>query len=559
MTSDTQAKSRQDAVLKRKLLGTIARYWRGQLLATILIGIAVLGDLAIPLLLKQVIDVAAPAKDLALLSRYILYMAAAFGLSHSAQYWGEIVYSMNGLRAQLDMRQKIFSTIPRLEFSFLKALRAGDVVNRCTGDAEAVSAAISELLPFLILNILNAIGLVVVMLVLQPVLAIVTFATIILSFGILAAFGRKVQELSVAERTKLGEVASLVAEAFSNVRAVKTNNAYDWVERRFDGVQAQFKALKLRQVRLLKLQTVLSRATAASSVFWAVGLGGYMVIQSHFTVGALVSFLMYSSRLISPLQAILQFGAVMSGMWGSIKRVFEVFDFPTEPVGGSGVQDIRRIEFDNVAFSYDGQERLLKNVSFALEPGELTVLVGDIGSGKSTIVNLLLGLQKPASGRILVNGADLSHLDIAEFRNRIGYVEQDVHVFSCSVRENILLGRNIKSENLSRFDDIIARAFKGLPNDLDTVVGENGVALSGGQKQILGILRALVHDPAVILMDEPTSSIDPETEKMVHELLALAKRDRIMLLIAHRESTMQVADKVLRLEQGEVHQTEMGA
>jgi len=272
-----------------------------------------------------------------------------------------------------------------------------------------------------------------------------------------------------------------------------------------------------------------------------------------------VSFLMYSRRLISPLQAILQFGAVMSGMWGSIKRVFEVFDFPTEPVGGSGVQDIRRIEFDNVAFSYDGQERLLKNVSFALEPEELTVSVGDIGSGKSTIVNLVLGLLKPASGRILVNGAYLSHLDIAEFRNRIGYVEQDVHVFSCSVRENILLGRNIKSDNLSRFDDIIARAFKDLPNDLDTVVGENGVALSGGQKQALGILRALVHDPPVILMDEPTSSIDPETEKMVHELLALAKRDRTMLLFEHRESTMQVADKVLRLEQGEVHQTEMGA
>ncbi|MBE3575990.1 MAG: ABC transporter ATP-binding protein [Firmicutes bacterium] len=564
--------SRSDA---RSVLALVKDYWPGQLLATILIGLSVAAQILVPLVIRKIMDEAIPARDMQLLGRYLYWMVGLVAATAVVQYLGEVVYALNGIAAEMDTRRRIFGVLPRLEFSAIRSLNAGDVVNRCTTDVEATAATVSELFPALMVNVISGVALAGTMIVLNYQLALVCFAAIALAFVVLAALSGKVQRYSVAEREQMGAIAASISETFTNSRVVKARNAYEWIQKRFDGIQDTYRRIKTRKSYVIKLQAQASNSLSFLATVAVIAFGSYLVLKGELTVGLLFSFFMYLNMLFGPLHVLIQIGTVLSGLRGSIKRVFDVLEWPVEPVGAAtgrggevgtragdepgsrNPQRIRQVEFRDVHFAYD-HEPILTGVSFRLVPGTLAALVGSIGAGKTTILNLLLRLVHPQSGQILVDGVPIEGLDLSWLRSQIGYVEQDVQVFDGSVRENILLGwpeQALKRLEEWGFRAVLQRAFADLPQGMDTVVGQKGVALSGGQKQILAMLRALVHDPSVVLMDEPTSSIDPETEGLVHDLLARLKEERIVLVVAHRQSTVQIADRVLTLQAGRLAET----
>jgi ATP-binding cassette, subfamily B, multidrug efflux pump len=579
-----------DARLMRRLI-TYLRPFKAQVaLATA----AIVGHSALELLppyfVKLAIDRYIPARDLyGLTTMAAMFLAALLG-SFVLDYVQTWLLQLTGQRIMFDLRMQIYEHLQQLDLRFYDRNPVGRLMTRVTTDVDVLNDLFTSGVVSVFGDLFTLVGIMAMMIWIDWRLAIVAFSVLPLIWMVTQWFRRNVRESYRKVRTWIARINAYLQERITGMATVQLfrREARDFEE--FDRIDQTYRDANQQSIFYYAIfypAIELISALAAALIIW---FGGGWVMAGVLTLGSLVASLQYSSRFFRPISDMSEKFNILQGAMASSERIFQLLDTKVEIVSGSGIRDqgsgIRDqgsgigdqgagsafsrslipdprsrtglIVFENVTFSYVAGEPVLRNVSFEVEPGQRVAIVGATGSGKTTIVSLLLRFYDVQEGRITIGGRDIRDMGLHELRSFFGLVLQDVHLFSGTIGGNVRLGNEAIDNAAVRraVDAVHASAFiDRLPAGLDTPVAERGATLSVGQKQLLSFARALAFNPPVLVLDEATSSVDTETELLIREALKVVMQGRTTIAIAHRLSTIQDMDRILVLHKGELRET----
>jgi len=467
--------------------------------------------------------------------------------------------SKEAQRLIAELRRKVQAHVGRLPVAYYDANKTGTLVARIMSDVEGVRNLVGTGLVEFAGGLLTALIAFVVLIRISPTMTLFAFSCLVLfSLGLKKAFVT-IRPI-FRERGKINaDVTGRLTETLGGVRVVKGYHA----EAREEGVFAEGVGRLLGNVlKTLTATSVMSlSSTALMGIVGAVVmfLGARQILAGTLTLGGFFTYTMFLGYLVAPIFQIVNIGTQITEAIAGLERTHEVLGERAEdadPGRTVVLPEIRgEIRFEHVDFAYDADKPVLKDVSFEALPGTATALVGSSGSGKSTIIGLVAGFYRPASGRILVDGVDLSGVRLDSYRAALGVVLQESFLFDGTIRENVAFSRPEATEEDIRRAGVIARVDEfadKFPDGWNTIVGERGVKLSGGQRQRISIARAILADPRILILDEATSSLDSESEALIHEGLSYLMRGRTTFVIAHRLSTIRRADQILVVEGGEI-------
>jgi ATP-binding cassette subfamily B multidrug efflux pump len=555
-----------DARLMRRLISYLRPYKSQVVLATAAIIAHSVLELAPPYLVKLVIDRYIPARDITGLSfiavLYLATLAGSFVLDY-VQTW---VLQLTGQRIMFDLRMEIYEHLQRLDLRFYDRNPVGRLMTRVTTDVDVLNDLFTSGVVSVFGDLFTLVGIMAMMIWIDWRLAIVAFSVLPLIWLVTQWFRRNVRESYRTVRTWIARINAYLQERITGMATVQLfgREARDFEE--FDRIDRTYRDANVQSIFYYAVfypAIELISALAAALIIW---IGGGWVMAGALTLGSLVASLQYSSRFFRPISDMSEKFNVLQGAMASSERIFALLDTPVE-IRSGGPEGLMKnlsgprvglIAFENVTFSYIQGEPVLRNVSFEVEPGQRVAIVGATGSGKTTIVSLLLRFYDVQEGRITIGGVDIREMDLHDLRAKFGLVLQDVHLFSGTIAGNVRLGNETIDDGAVRraVDAVHAGGFiDRLPAGLETPVAERGATLSVGQKQLLSFARALAFDPPVLVLDEATSSVDTETELLIRDALTVVMRGRTTIAIAHRLSTIQDMDRILVLHKGELRES----
>jgi ATP-binding cassette subfamily B protein len=570
-----------DARLMRRLL-TYLRPYRAQvaLALTAIVAHSAL-ELAPPYLTKIVIDESIPAGDLSglglIASLYLATLVGTFALEY-VQTW---TLQMTGQRIMFDLRMQIYSHLQRLDLVFYDRNPVGRMMTRVTTDVDVLNEMFTGGVVSVFGDVFTLAGIMAVLLWLDWRLALVAFSVLPLIVWITQWFRTHVRESYRTVRTWIARINAFLQERITGMSTVQLfrREARDFEA--FDRIDRSHRDANVRSIVYYAVfypAVELVSALAASLILW---VGGGRVVQDALTLGSLVAFLQYSQRFFRPISDMSEKFNVLQGAMASSERIFALLDTDVEVRSKVGMTpdasapDVKpgstgqgavvgasrtgpgHIRFEHVTFAYVPGNPVLRDISFDVGPGQRVAIVGATGSGKTTIVNLLLRFYDVQAGRITIDGVDIRDMDLAALRARFGLVLQDVHLFAGTIAGNVRLGRADVTDDAVRaaVEAVHANMFvDSLPLGLETPVAERGATLSVGQKQLLSFARALACNPHILILDEATSSVDTETELLIRDALDVVMRGRTSIAIAHRLSTIQGMDCILVLHKGQLRE-----
>ncbi|WP_406530532.1 ABC transporter ATP-binding protein [Streptomyces sp. I8-5] len=538
----------------RRLCGYAWRYRRNVLLAlgSSLAGMAVMA--LVPLITKVIIDdvVVGHTRSLAVWTGLLI---AAAGLVYIATYIRRYYGGRLALDVQHDLRTEMYGTITRLDGKRQDELSTGQVVGRATSDLQLIQGLLF-MLPMTIGNVLLFLISLVIMAWLSPLLTLVAIAVAPALWFIARRSRARLFPATWYAQGQAAAVAGVVDGAVSGVRVVKGFGQEEQETGKLREVGRKLFAGRLRTIRLNSRYTPALQAVPALGQVAMLALGGWLATRGEITLGTFVAFSTYLAQLVGPVRMLAMVLTVGQQARAGVERVLELID--TEPTMQDGTKDLpadapASVEFDDVRFGYDEDRPVLDGFSLTIEPGETVAVVGASGSGKSTVSLLLPRFYDVTHGAVLVGGHDVRELTHASLRAAIGLVPEDSFLFSDTVRANIAYGfpdatreQIEEAARAAQADRFIAE----LPEGYDTKVGEHGLTLSGGQRQRVALARAILADPRLLLLDDATSAVDARVEHEIHEALRQVMAGRTTLLIAHRRSTLGLADRIAVLEHG---------
>jgi ATP-binding cassette subfamily B protein len=519
--------------------------------------LAAVATAAIPLVQRRIID------DVIVTHRQSIWPLAGLLLVAAAvNFAGIYLRRYRGGRLSLDvqhdMRTELFDSLSRLDGARQDEIRTGQLVGRSISDLNMVQGIMS-MVPVTLGNIVLFLVSLGIMVVLSPVLTLVTVTVAPALWMIALASRRKLFPASWDAQQQSGEVVGLVDEAIGGVRVVKGFGQEEQEQQQLEAASAHLFASRLRMIRLTARYNPALTAIPSLGLVGVVALGGWLAIHGSITLGTFLAFSAYLAQMTGPVRMLTYMITLGQEARASVIRVFDIID--SQPVIADRPDaielpaDAAGLNFDDVRFGYVPAEPVLRGLSFRVEPGETVAVVGASGSGKSTLALLLPRFYDPQGGSVRVGGYDVADVTRDSLRAAIGLVMEDSFLFSTTVRANIAYGRPDATEQ-----EILAAAQAAqahefivkLPHGYDTVVGEQGMTLSGGQRQRVALARALVTDPRVLVLDDATSAIDPRLEAEIHGALREVMRGRTTLIIAHRRSTLNLADRIVVLDGGRV-------
>jgi len=542
-------------------LRRLAAYcWRFRRLVIIAMGGALLASAAtaaIPLIQRQIIDdVIVTHKQSIWPLAALLLVAAAFNFAgiYLRRYRG----GQLSLDVQHAMRTELFDALSKLDGARQDEIRTGQLVGRSISDLNMVQGLMS-MVPVTLGNLVLFVLTLVIMLVLSPILTIVTLAVTPPLWLIALASRRKLFPASWDAQQQSGEVVGLVDEAIGGVRVVKGFGQEEQEQEQLEGASAHLFASRLRMIRLTARYNPALTAIPSLGLVGVLALGGWLAIHGSITLGTFLAFAAYLAQMTGPVRMFTYMVTLGQEARASVIRVFDIIDsrpvITDKPDAVELPADAAGVSFEDVRFGYKRGEPVLRGLSFRIEPGETVAVVGASGSGKSTLALLLPRFYDPQGGSVRIGGYDIADVTRDSLRAAIGLVMEDSFLFSDTVRANIAYGRPDATE-----EEIVAAAqaaqahefISRLSDGYGTVVGEQGLTLSGGQRQRVALARALVTDPRLLVLDDATSAIDPRLEAHIHVALREIMRDRTTLIIAHRRSTLNLADRIVVLDAGRV-------
>ncbi len=551
-----EKKQKKKSVFSR-LLKYAAPYAGNLALALFLVLTITALDLYRPVILGNVVDIFSESGDFNAVKgyalRYLVTIVLIFGFNF-AQTW---ILALTGQKIIYNVRQQVFEHVQSLSLRFFDITPVGRIVTRVTNDVEALNEMFTQVLINLIKNSVKIIGLAVVMLILDWKLALLGFALIPV-IAVLTYFFRSVSRTTYKiVRTKLTALNTYLSEHLSGMKVIQifakenAKNA-EFNERAEDLYHASFREMMVFAIfrPAMYILSIIAMVTILSA-------GGVDVLNGTITVGTLYIFYNYINQFFEPIQSLAeQFGTLQQSM-ASAEKIFTLLDDDTkikESLNPVGIDSVKgRIEFKHVWFAYNNEDWILKDVSFVIEPGSSAAFVGATGAGKSSILNLIGRYYDIQKGSITIDGVDIKDIRISDLRRAIGQVQQDVFLFTGDIKNNIRL------KNDSITDDDIVKAAKTVNADgfisrlehaYDEYVTERGSTFSAGERQLISFARTLAYDPAILVLDEATANIDTETESLIQDALARLMKGRTTIMVAHRLSTIQHADKIMVMHDG---------
>jgi ATP-binding cassette subfamily B protein len=541
--------------VNKRALRYLTPYWR-RLAVVLAISLVSTGlSLWLPYLTKALVDQALIGRDGAALSRIVVLFAGIGAIGFVLNVASGLLYTRVSAEVLFDMRRELYEHLQRLSPRFYAATRLGDIVSRINNDIGEIQRVAAETALAWVGNVLFLAGGIGILLWLDWRLFAVGLVTLPLSVWALSRYRRLLETRVTDLRERSSAIGSFLIETLQANRTVVTSGA----ERREVGRFAQLNDAFI--ATLMGVQRVHYLAGGLPSLLFAAGTaavffyGGWRVVEGTMTLGTLAAFMAYQARVVAPVQALMGLYGAIATARVSWRRVAEILDTPAEVVERPDAQPLAAVrgdvEFDRVSLSYGRGAPVIDDISFRVARGETLAIVGASGSGKSTIADVLLRLLDPDAGTVRLDGHDLRTLRLADLRRHVQVVEQEPLLFHTSI------DANVRYADPRASDADVARALEAagiapfiatLPDGLRTVVGDRGVALSAGERQRLALARALVANPSVLILDEPSAALDPASERQVIDGYRRAMKGRTTIVISHRLDVVRAADRVVMIE-----------
>ena len=550
-----------DAVLMRRLMGYLRPYWLQVLTAFAAIVSGAVLQLAQPYLMKLAIDTYIATGDVAGMNRIALLFLGILVASFALEFVQTYVLQLTGQRIMFDLRTQIYGHLQRLDVAFYDRNPVGRLMTRVTTDVDALNDLFTAGVVSIFGDVFTLLGIMVVLLTMDWRLALVAFSVLPLIVVVTQWFRRNVRESYRAVRGWIAKINGFLQEHITGMATVQLFRREARSFAAFDDINRAHRDVNVASIFYYAVFYPAIEVVGALATALIIWWGGGWVLAGTLTLGSLVAFIQYSQRFFRPISDMSEKFNMLQSAMASSERIFTLLDTPvtvTSPARAAARPGRGLVEFDHVWFAYNGEDYVLRDVSFTVRPGERVGIVGATGAGKSTIINLLMRYYDVSRGRVLVDGVDVRELNVADLRSLCSLVLQDVHLFSGTIGGNVRLGQPgisdqrvreaIRSVHADRFVD-------AMPLGLETPVTERGSTLSTGQKQLLSFARALAFDPRILVLDEATSSVDTDTELLIRDALHVLMAGRTTIAIAHRLSTIQDMDAILVLHKGHLRES----
>ncbi len=474
-------------------------------------------------------------------------------------YCEAYLLSYMGQRIVMDIRNQLYDHLQRLCLSFFLRQRTGNLISRLTNDVMLLQNAIRVVPRDTIRQGFTVFFLIFIIFYLNWIWALI--ALILFPFLVipLSKFGERLRRVSLQGQEKMADIYSILQERISGAKLIKSFCMEEEEIKKLHVENRHFFNIIMRSMRIISMQSPIMEFIATIGIVGILIMGGYQVISGKTTPGTFFAFIGALSAMYKPIKGFATVNHEIQQALAASERIFWILDvqeFIVEKPDAEKLPPFKRdIKFDKVGFLYEEGDPILKDIQIRIERGEIVALVGPSGGGKTTLVNLLMRFFDPTSGRILIDGKDIRDVKVKSLRDQISIVTQEVILFNDSVRNNISYGVPGASLEQIVFASKAANAhdfIDSLPLKYDTLIGEHGVKLSGGQRQRLAIARAILRNPAILILDEATSSLDTESEKLVQDAIDRLMKDRTTIVIAHRLSTVKNVNRILVLDKGQI-------
>lgn len=543
-----------------RLYGLILPYRRTVAAGMFCLLLSVAAELYPPLVWQQVVDVGLANRDWWYIGQKLVLLVAVFGLGQVCSAIRGVLLERAGQRLTLDLRLRLYDKLQTQSAAYFAQRRTGDLLARLTADVDSIQDVLIRGTDSVVANGLRVLGVAAIFIALQPVLGLIVLIPMLLVGLLLKRYNRRVRPIYRAARQRLGDLTARLSDNLNGIRVIQS---FAQEQREMLGLERTGRELYDQQVQAVTMRNrvfPLVRWVANFGNVLMLGGGVLFIMRGEFTLGGLLAYRGYGRYFYGPIDDLVNINDLLQQASAAGRRIFEVLDAEATVTDARDAQPLPApltgdIRFEHVYFGYDPARPVLHDISLHIRPGERVALLGPSGVGKSTLLALVARLYDPDAGRILIDGRDLRWATLHSLRSQTAQVQQETFLFNTSALENVRYGRPdaTRAEVEAAARAANAHGFlSALPQGYDTLVGERGIRLSGGQKQRLAVARALLANTPLLLLDEPTSAVEPESEASIIEALERLMHGRTTLIVSHRLSLAQSADRVVVVADGRI-------